>query len=101
MATYELQRLADGRWTRRAFNEHVRYLGAGQEYLRLPRINFLPTAGLGLHFRVVIGVAWGTPSGRPVGARSAFLFNRGDYVCRTPLPCEVGNGWVWLRSPGT
>ena len=24
----------------------------------------------------------------------------GAYVCSTRFPCEVGNGWVWLRGPG-
>jgi len=100
VARYELQRWSDGQWTLQAKQEFTGYIAAGLRSLQLPNVNFLPTKAL--HLRVLVGVAWyDTHRRRELGARAAEFIHRGDYLCSTRFPCEVGDGWVWLRAPGT
>lgn len=96
---YNLQRWNGSSWVHQSQQTHVRIMDRGVNRLRMPRIDFLPnSAG---HFRVTMVVGWANGRDtRGFGSR-VYAFNQAaDYTCNTRFPCQVGAGWVWLRSPG-
>lgn len=98
-AVYELQVWNGSRWVQQSQRVHYRYIRAGYSRVRMPRVDFLPNRGG--YFRIRIGVAWSNYYDTVgYGGRLLTYNHAGDYICNTRFPCQRGNGYVWLRSPG-